>query len=167
VSGALAFGLLAWRFDLGWPLALYSAFAGFLILISLIDLRERLILDVLTYPAIAAALLVSALAGGLGSSLVGGLIAGGTMLVFYLLAVVIYRRGDALGFGDVKLSLLNGLVVGGATAFPAVVYGVLVGGAIAIVVLVVKRDRMMAVPYGPSLAIGALLAVLVSPSIWR
>jgi leader peptidase (prepilin peptidase)/N-methyltransferase len=165
--GAVAFGLLALRFGLGTPLLLYSSFAALLILISLIDLRERLILDVLTLPAMAIALVVSFFTIGPRVSLVGGLVAGGLMLFFYLLAVLIYRRGDALGLGDVKLCLLIGLVVGGGAALSAVLYGVLAGGAIAVVVLAVKRDLRMTVPYGPSLAIGALLAILFDPAVWR
>ena len=167
IAGAVSFGLLAWRFGLGWPLALYSAFAAALVLISLIDLRDRLILDVLTYPAMAAALLVSVFTIGPGSALVGGLIAGGTLLLFYLLAVLIYRRGDAFGLGDVKLGLLIGLVVGGTSALVSVIFGVLVGGLVGAIVLVLRRDRKLAVPYGPSLAVGALITVLTSAAVWR
>jgi len=167
VAGALSFGLLAWSFGLGWPLALYSAFAAMLILISLIDLRARLILDVLSYPSMAAALVVSYFTIGLESALKGGLVAGGSLLFIYLLSVVIYRRGDAFGLGDVKLGLLIGLVVGSEAALPAVVYGILVGGVVGLVVLVIRRDRKMAVPYGPSLAIGALLTILFNPAVWR
>lgn len=167
IAGGVAFGLLGWRFDFGWALALYSAFAAALLLISLIDLRDRLILDVVSYPAMAVALLVSAFTVGPVAALTGGLIAGGALLFFYLLALVIYRRGDAFGLGDVKLGLLIGLVVGGAAALTAVIYGVLVGGLVGVLVLALKRDRKLAVPYGPSLAIGALLTALTSPAVWH
>ncbi len=36
-----------------------------------------------------------------------------------------------------------------------------------VVVLAVRRDRKLAVPYGPSLAIGALITVLTSPAVWH
>jgi leader peptidase (prepilin peptidase) / N-methyltransferase len=167
VAGVLSFGLLAWSFGLGWPLALYSAFAALLLLISLIDLRDRLILDVLTYPSMLAAFAISFFTIGWKAALAGGLIAGGALLLIYLLSVLIYRRGDAFGLGDVKLGLLIGLVLGSAVALTAVLYGILVGGVMGIVVLAVRRDRRMALPYGPSLAIGALLAILISPNVWR
>jgi leader peptidase (prepilin peptidase) / N-methyltransferase len=167
VVGAVSFSLLAWRFDLGWPLALYSAFAAALILISLIDLRDRLILDLLSYPAIAAALLVSLFTIGLPMALLGGIVVGGILLFFFLMAVVIYRRGDAFGLGDVKLGLLIGLVVGFGASLTAVIYGILVGGLVGVVVLVIRRDRKLAVPYGPSLAIGALITLVTSPAVWR
>ena len=167
VAGALSFGLLAWRFDLGWPLALYSAFAAVLILISLVDLRDHLILDVLSYPAMALALLVSEFTFGLPTAVGGGLVAGGILTFFFLMAVLIYRRADAFGLGDVKLGLLIGLVVGFGASLTAVIYGVLVGGLVGVAVLVLRRDRKLAVPYGPSLAIGALITVLTSPAVWR
>jgi leader peptidase (prepilin peptidase) / N-methyltransferase len=173
VAGALSFSLLAWRFGtegslaIGWPLALYSAFAALLILISLIDLRKRLILDVLSYPAMAVALVVSAFTAGPVISILGGLIAGGLFLLMYILSVVIYHRGDAFGLGDVKLAFLIGLVVGGADAISVVLYGIILGAIVAIAVLAIRRDRKMAVPYGPTLALGCLLVLLVSPTVWR
>lgn len=164
---ATAFATIAWRFGWGWPLALYTAFAALLVLISFIDLRHRLILDVLTVPSILAALVVGYFTLGLPRTLLGGLLDGGFYLALFVLALVIYRSGGALGFGDVKLALLIGLVVGTPAALGAALYGAIVGALVALALLAAGRSRTDAMPYGPSLAIGALVTILLDPTVWR
>lgn len=164
---AASFAALAWRFGWGWPLAAYTAFAALLALVAFIDLRHRLILDVLTFPAICLALLLAHFTIGLPRALLGGLAAGGVYLMLYLLAWLLYRHGGALGLGDVKLALLIGLVVGAPAALGAAVYGAIVGAVMALALLAAGRSRTYAMPYGPSLVLGALAAILADPTVWR
>lgn len=164
---SIAFGLCAWRFGWGWQLAVFVPFVALLALIALIDIRHRLILDVLTMPAIALAFPLSLATVGLYRAALGGLVAGGTFLALYLIAGIVYRQTGALGLGDVKLALLIGLVMGAESAVAAVVYSVLAGGLMAIVLLLAGRGRSATMPYGPNLAIGAFLAILLSPPVWN
>ncbi|MDZ7733438.1 MAG: A24 family peptidase [Acidimicrobiia bacterium] len=86
---------------------------------------------------------------------------------FLLVAHLIYPPG--MGFGDVKLSLLMGLYLGWLTSqwtetAVLVLYAMLFGfvlGSIAGIVAFIARGRSAGYPFGPFLAIGALLAIVL------
>ena len=93
--------------------------------------------------------------GFLVEALVAGAGAGG----FFLLAALAYPRG--MGLGDVKLAGLLGLVLGrsvGPALFIALMTGVLVG-ALIIARKGAAEGRKTAVPFGPFLALGGIVAL--------
>lgn len=164
---ALVFALMATRFDLGWPLLVYTLLGALLVVVVFVDIRHRLILDVVTFPSIVLSLPLAVWTVGVPRALLGGVVAGGFFLVFYVLARVVYRSSGALGLGDVKLALLVGLVVGVPAALMTVFYSALAGGLLALGYLASGRSRYAVMPYGPSIVLGALLTLLVDPSVWR
>jgi leader peptidase (prepilin peptidase) / N-methyltransferase len=167
VASAAVFATLAWRFGWGAPLLVYSVLGAILVLVVFVDVRYRLIPDALTLPFTLAALAVSPFTLGPARAALGAVIAGGIFFGLYVLARLIYRRSGALGLGDVKLALLIGAVVGPPAALAVIVYSALAGGAMAIALIASGRSRRYAMPYGPNLALGALAAILLDPSIWR
>ena len=87
--------------------------------------------------------------------LIAGVAAGG----FLLLAALAYPGG--MGMGDVKLAGVMGLFLGAAVApalLIALVAGVLVG-AVVIARKGAQAGRKTAVPFGPFLALGAIVAI--------
>jgi leader peptidase (prepilin peptidase)/N-methyltransferase len=130
---------------------------------ALIDLEHRIIPN-----AITAAGAVLALAIGLAldpsgepARLIAGLAAG----AFLLIAALAYPGG--MGMGDVKLAAVLGLCLGASVA-PALLVALLAGvlyGAIVIARAGTREGRKTAVPFGPFLALGALVAVFVGPQI--
>jgi leader peptidase (prepilin peptidase) / N-methyltransferase len=134
-----------------------------LVPITLIDLELRLIPNAITLPAAVAALVAAVVldVGYVPEQLIGGAAAGG----FFLLAVVAYPRG--MGMGDVKLATMMGLYLGRAVApaiFAALILGVVVGAAI-IARKGAHEGRKTAVPFGPFLAAGALIAFFVGDAL--
>jgi leader peptidase (prepilin peptidase)/N-methyltransferase len=131
--------------------------------IALIDLEYRIIPNKLT--ALGAVL---ALAIGLALDPAGEperLIAAAAAGGFFLLAALAYPGG--MGMGDVKLAAMMGLFLGAAVA-AALLIALLAGVALGAVVIARKgaRDgRKTAVPFGPFLALGALVAVFVGPQL--
>jgi leader peptidase (prepilin peptidase)/N-methyltransferase len=131
--------------------------------IALIDLEYRIIPNKLT--ALGAVL---ALAIGLALDPAGEperLIAAAAAGGFFLLAALAYPGG--MGMGDVKLAAMMGLFLGASVA-AALLIALLAGVALGAVVIARKgaRDgRKTAVPFGPFLALGALLAVFVGPQL--
>ena len=98
---------------------------------------------------------------GVPEQLIAGAAAGGFLLVFALA----YPRG--MGMGDVKLAAVLGLYLGSAAAV-AVFSGVLFGAIAGVVVMArlgVARGRKTKVPFGPFLALGGVVALLVGPPI--
>jgi leader peptidase (prepilin peptidase)/N-methyltransferase len=124
---------------------------------ALIDLEYRIIPNRLT--ALGAVL---ALAIGLALDPAGEperLIAGAAAGGFLLIAALAYPGG--MGMGDVKLAAVMGLFLGRAVA-PAIMIALLAGVLFGAVVMARKgthEGRKTAVPFGPFLALGAVVAV--------
>lgn len=148
-----------------WPAAaiLGLALVALLVPVALIDLDHRIIPNKLTLPAA-----VLALALGLAlkpSGVPEQLIAGAAAAAFLLFFVLAYPRG--MGMGDVKLAGVLGLYLGASVAVAimvAVLAGTLVGGAV-MARLGVARGRKTAVPFGPFLALGGIVALFAGAPI--
>jgi leader peptidase (prepilin peptidase)/N-methyltransferase len=130
---------------------------------ALIDLEHRIIPNSMTaLGAIVALALGLALdPGGEPQRLIAGAAAGG----FLLIAALAYPGG--MGMGDVKLAGVMGLFLGRAVA-PAIVIALLAGvlvGAIVIAHKGTRAGRKTAVPFGPFLALGAIVATFVGNDI--
>jgi leader peptidase (prepilin peptidase)/N-methyltransferase len=130
---------------------------------ALIDLERRIIPNRIT--ALGAVLaLVLGLAldpAGEPERLIGGAAAGG----FLLVAALAYPGG--MGMGDVKLAAMIGLFLGASVA-PALLVALLTGVLLGVAVLARKgarAGRKTAVPFGPFLALGAVVAVFVGPAM--
>jgi leader peptidase (prepilin peptidase)/N-methyltransferase len=130
---------------------------------ALIDLEYRIIPNRIT--ALGAVLaLVFGLAldpAGEPERLIAGAGAGG----FLLLAALAYRGG--MGMGDVKLAAVMGLFLGRAVA-PAIVIALVAGVLVGVAVIARKgaqAGRKTAVPFGPFLALGAVVAVYAGGSL--
>ena len=135
----------------------------FLVPIALIDFDHRLIPNKLTLPAAVLAL-VAIVALDL-DFLVEALIAGAAGFAFFFLAAAAYPRG--MGMGDVKLAGVLGLYLGRAVApaiFIALISGVLIGAAI-IARKGATEGRRTAVPFGPFLALGGVIALFAGDAL--
>ena len=125
--------------------------------IALIDLETRLIPNRLTLPGALLALALGTALDPAGEP--GRLIAGAAAGGFLLLAVLAYPGG--MGMGDVKLAGVMGLFLGSAIA-PALLVALLSGVAVGAVIVArkgAKAGRKTAVPFGPFLALGAVVAI--------
>lgn len=129
---------------------------AYFLLIALIDLKYRLVLNLMTYPAIILVILAGVL--GQPDQLLPILLGGGFAFgIFYLTALL--RPGD-LGMGDVKLAALLGVLFG----FPNVLYALLIGGgvgaAVALFLLLRQHGTKFTMPYAPFLCVGAVVVLL-------
>jgi leader peptidase (prepilin peptidase)/N-methyltransferase len=163
LATALAFPLVWARLG-QQPLhaAIVCVYAAFLLAVLVIDLEHRLVLNVMVAPAALLALAASFLPGGPSptQALLGGILA---FAAFFVLALA--GRG-ALGFGDVKLAGVIGLMVGYPAVITALFAGVLLGGAGAAILMVARKaTRKTAIAYAPYLVLGALAAILVRGTI--
>jgi leader peptidase (prepilin peptidase)/N-methyltransferase len=143
--------------------ALGLALVTVLVPVTLIDLEHRIIPNTLTGPfAIVAVALGLALdPGGVPEQLIAGAAAAG----FFLAAVLAYPRG--MGMGDVKLAGVMGLCLGRAVA-PAVFIGLIAGVVVGAVIIARKgarEGRKTAVPFGPFLALGAIVAIFAGDAL--
>jgi leader peptidase (prepilin peptidase)/N-methyltransferase len=144
-------------------MALGLTLIAVLVPVALIDLEHRIIPDKLTLPAAIAALAIGLAlhSSGVAEQLISAAAAGGFLLVF----VLAYPRG--MGMGDVKLAAVLGLFLGRSVAV-AILAAVLLGtvvGALVMARVGVQQGRKTAVPFGPFLALGGVIALLAGPHI--
>lgn len=161
--------LLGWRVGdyAGWAaLPAFLYFAWLTVGLIWIDADVHRLPDGLVLPSypVLLVLLVVATAGlGLWSELVRGL---ACMAAIWGVFFVLHLASPAsLGFGDVKLAGLIALLLGWIGVYQAVIAvmaGVIIGGLVALVMLVGRRVGLAShVAYGPPLMAGAFVGMLV------
>ncbi len=170
------FVLAAIRFDDAPVLQLvgYLLLFGVLLTLSVIDIQLFRLPDRIVLPALAVSVPLVAVASVLDdqpASIRYALAGGALYFGFLFLAHLVYPRG--MGFGDVKLAALMGLYVGWlgdgyAQAIALVLWAMLIGfvsGSVVGVVLLAMRKRSAPIPFGPFLALGTVIAVLLSEGL--
>lgn len=80
----------------------------------------------------------------------------------FLLIVSLISRG-ALGFGDVKLFGVIGLLSGAICTYYTLIFCLLVSAVVSIILLILKKkSRKDSIPFGPCIAIGYFIALALS-----
>lgn len=153
----LSFALLYWHFGLTAELAVALFYFSLFIVIFVIDLEHQLILNRIVYPATAIALIINIFIPEPG--FLNGLLGGGVGFAVLLAPALIFRGG--MGWGDVKMAGLIGLVVGWPQVLVAVVGGIVVGGLVAALLLLLRlKGRKDAIPFGPFLSLTAMVTIV-------
>lgn len=168
--------LAAWRFsDASWlELLAYLTLFAVLLVLALVDMAEYRLPDVVVLPSLligAIVVIVVSTIDGAGDRILPAFLAAALAFVVLLVAHLVSPRG--MGFGDVKLAALLGLAVGwqATSALESavlVLWMLLIGfgvGSIAGVVLWIVRRSNQPFPFGPFLAIGTVVTVLVSGAL--
>lgn len=145
------------KFYNNWTTLLLWVFFSLLIVVTIIDLYHRIIPEGILLTGIVLGLPLAGLQSvdKLISGLIGLLVAGIIMLI-----IAIISKGG-MGGGDIKLSTVMGLYLGWQGVLLALFLAFLIGGIIGIFLLLTgRKGRKGAVPFGPYLALGGLLAVM-------
>lgn len=165
------FGFLYLRYGPTLRLAFFAAYTAIFALIAVTDLERRLILNVVTLPAMLLALAgalcgVTTLADGAPwwaaarSALLGGLIGYSFFWVAAIIGKLTVGPG-ALGDGDVKLAGFVGLVTGFPLIVEALVLAILSGGLVSLLLIVTRvRSLRDPIPYGPFLIFGGWVTMV-------
>ncbi len=134
-------------------------FCSSLVVITFIDLEHQIIPDEISLPGIAIGFVLSFFLRGHGwlNSLLGILLGGGSLL----LVAWSYERltgNEGMGGGDIKLLAMMGAFLGWK-AVPFILFTSSLSGSIIGISLMMlqKKDRKLAIPFGPYLALGAVL----------
>jgi len=170
LATAVLFVVMALRFGLDpvLPAFLYLAAVG--LALGVIDLDCKRLPDKLTlpsYPVAAVLLGIAALAGSDSGDPLRALIGGAAMYAIYFGLCFAYPAG--MGFGDVKLAGVLGLYtawIGWGAWAVGLFLGFFLGGVFGFLLILVRRGgRKTAVPFGPFMLLGVLVAILVGEEL--
>jgi len=169
LATGVVFALLAWHYGLSPALGIMAFYACLFIVIFVIDLEHGLILNKVVYPSLVVALLLSLLpqpwltrwvVTGIANAAIGGAIG----FALFLLIAIISRGG--MGWGDVKLAALIGLATGFPLVLLAIIMAAILGGIVAVAMVIAKkRQRRQTIPFGPFLAVAAMITLLWGSNI--
>jgi leader peptidase (prepilin peptidase)/N-methyltransferase len=166
---ALIFALLCWHYGLSVGLGVMAFYACLFIIIFVIDLEQGLILNKVVYPGMVVALLLALVPepgfSQLAAMRVANTAIGGAIGFALFLLIAIVSRGG-MGWGDVKLAALIGLATGFPLVFLTIIMGAILGGIVAVALVIVKKRKFKeAIPFGPFLALAAMITLLWGSNI--
>lgn len=152
---------VAWKFGWSWQTMGGLIFVWALIALAFIDFDTSLLPDSLTLPLVWLGLLFN-LGGHFAnlSDAVVGAVAGYMILwsIYWLFKLATGKEG--MGFGDFKLLAAIGAWLGWELLPVTILLSSVVGAAVGIAMIVlVKHDRRLPIPFGPYLAGGGLVAL--------
>jgi len=175
IGTGILFAYLYWDYGLGAELAVVAFYCCLFIILMAIDLEHGLILNKVVYPSMAIAFVISIFlppskvvySDGTVALLLSSLpqpgivqaAIGGSIGLFLFLLVVIISRGG-MGWGDVKMAALIGIVTG-YMVFVALFLAVILGGLVAAILLLFRlKKRKEGIPFAPYLSLGAIISLL-------
>lgn len=165
----LLFKLQHWNIQTPW-ICLWQAAASFqllfLIPITVIDLRHRIIPDALSLGGLVTGLLLSLIPGNPlpTQALLGVLVGGGSLFLVGVAGQLIFKK-EAMGGGDVKLMAMAGALLGPWNILLAFFLGSLFGSIGGLFVKL--RTGQSDIAFGPALSLGILLAYLFGDNLIR
>ncbi len=171
---ALVTAVVAWRFGFGWEAAAAIVLTWSLIAISVIDMDNQLIPDSISLPLLWLGLALSLFHPTEGaerlfiepkSSIIGAM-AGYLSLwsIYHLFRLLTGKEG--MGYGDFKLLAALGAWLGWQMLPLIIMLSAVVGAIVGLsMIVLVRHDRNVPIPFGPYLAAAGWIGLLYGPQI--
>lgn len=162
LSTAALFVFLFWHYGISWHLGIVAFYCCLFTVLLIIDFEHNVLPNKIVFTGMAIALSLALTAEfipsinqpGLKSAAIGGAIGFGLLC----LPALISRRG--MGWGDVKLAGLIGLVTGFPLILLAMFLAMVTGGLTASILLLLKvKRRGDMIPFGPFLSLATLVTL--------
>ncbi len=155
------------RYGLSWSYLFYFSFVAALIVITAIDLYHQIIPDAISIPGVGFGLLGALILPHITffNSLMGTLLGGGSLFIIATLYQWLFKR-EGMGGGDVKLLAMIGAFLGWEAVILTILLSSLIGSLTGILIMTLKgKDFKYAIPFGPFLSLGAVIALLYKDEI--
>jgi len=168
LAAALIF-MVSWGvFGFTWQGLFYTIFASSLFMITVIDLQHMIIPDELSLSGIGLGSVASFFTGDISwwESLLGAALGGG---IFLLIAFLYekWTKQEGLGGGDVKLLAMIGAWLGYQSVPIVILISTALGSVVGILTLIIRKKNLKtAIPFGPFLALAAILYLFWGPYFW-
>ncbi len=161
--------LIAWKFGFGMLTAGAILFVWTLIVLAFIDFDTTLLPDDLTLPLLWLGLLFNLFGvyTSLESAVIGAMAGYLTLWSIYWLFKLVTGK-EGMGYGDFKLLAAIGAWLGWEMLPVTILLSAAVGAAVGIAMVVfIKHDRQVPIPFGPYLAGGGVVALFYGAPITR
>ena len=145
----------------------YFSFVAALIAITVIDLYHQIIPVVISLPGVVIGLLGSLVIPQITfwSSLIGVLSGGGSLFLVATVYQWLFKR-EGMGGGDVKMLAMIGAFLGWKAVILTILLSSFIGSIIGITVIFIKgKDFKYAIPFGPFLALGAVISLFFGENL--
>lgn len=163
---ALAFVLLTLRYNITLELAQFLLLAVILLVLTLCDLDEYLLPDVLLLAGVVVRVAYVLLSGDILTlalrSLVGGLSVSLPLLLLVLAADKFLGR-ETMGGGDIKLLFMLGLYFPWQQNLLLLIVACLLGLALAL--LFPPKDPQRHIPFGPAISLAAIFVAIFGAKV--
>jgi len=143
----------------------YWVFTCFLIIIFAYDFKHYLIADKVVIPGAILAFLFSFINPEVDwwASLIGA-----TLISGFFALLIFITKGKGMGWGDVKLGLLVGALLGWQVSLLALLIAFVSGSLVGIILIIAKKKRWHSpVPFGTFLTVSAFICMLWGEKIIR
>ena len=164
---ALSSLFLFMKFGPSLSYIIYFALVAALIVITVIDLYHQIIPDVISLPGIGLGLVSSLIIPQITflNSLIGILLGGGSLFLVATFYQWLFKK-EGMGGGDVKLLAMIGAFLGWKAVFLTIFLSSLIGSIAGMMIMILKgKDFKYAIPFGPFLSLGAVIALFYQNEI--
>lgn len=164
ILNGLLYLLLFIKYELSFNFIFYCLLVSLLIVISIIDLESKYVYSSTTIVGVLLAIIYIIIGAYLGevkilNNLLGGLIGYGIIFLIIILT-------GGMGEGDADIAGICGLFIGIKGVLVALFLAIILGGIFASIVLILKiKDRKSEIAFGPYIAIGTLIWLLIGQKI--
>lgn len=89
------------------------------------------------------------------------------LAALFFITLIIFTQGKGMGWGDVKLGLLMGLILGWPKIILAIMTAFLTGAFAGVILIMVKKKGLKSkIAFGPFLILGTLISLFYGQQIW-
>lgn len=147
-------------------LSIFFAIASCFIVIFFADVKYQIIPDEVQISLFILVLFQKIIEGGtvmqFGSNLFASIVVASPILFLYLIT-----KGKGMGFGDVKLSLIIGFLLGIKGGLSALYIAFIIGACVGICFLLLKKKKMKSkIAFGPFIVSGVVILILFQQQVF-
>lgn len=157
---ASIFLLIYLKYSLSLETLSYAVFASFMIVASFIDLNTMEIPDLIAVLGAAFGLFFSLFTGSAINCLLAAALGFSTIHIISIIARLIFRR-EAVGEGDAYIAMMVGANLGSIGLFEALYLAALIGGAVALLLILLRKKGFgQEIPFVPIMGAASLAYLL-------
>lgn len=175
LANAALWALAGLRFGVSAAAVAFAVFFSVLLALSVIDLELSILPDRITLPSVLASLVILPVLSltatdDPGSRILGAMVGGLAYAGFLFVTLIgfeLIAKKEGMGFGDVKLAAVLGLWLGWLSPL-LILFALIAASVLGLVVGIgyfAVRRTSIPFPFGPWLAIGTIVVIVISRSI--